>query len=260
MKKQETNNKMLKIVYFDELSATDYLIIKKEGITKKIEEQLYSKDKEKNLKVGGDLGAKFPLWVFGIGGGLKGEGNIKLEHAENNILKKTISNSLLSDFINEIDKDDNIIKFKEYAVKPYPNSMTFIKMFTPYLKMITNDIETDGGILKFSNMDAAFEDGKGYYEMVATKENEKYIFRFNINSFRNNYTLSDLTKMNLCYYGIKVGETEEENLDILNELSINENSYNIQLEDIENSSSNRKSSLILQIYDILLAGVDNDGD
>ena len=35
----------------------------------------------------------------------------------------------------EIDEDDNIINFEEYAVKPYPNSMTFIKMFTPYLKM-----------------------------------------------------------------------------------------------------------------------------
>lgn len=259
MKKQETNNKMLKIVYFDELSATDYLIIKKEGITKKIEEQLYSKDKEKDLKVGGDLGAKLPLWVFGIGGGIKGEGNVKLKNTENNILKKTISNSLLSDFINEIDKDENIIKFKEYVVKPYPNSMTFIKMFTPYLKMITNDIEIDGGILNFSNMDAAFEDGKGYYEMVATKENEKSIFRFNINSFRNNYTLSDLTKMNLCYYGIKVGETEEENLDILNELNMNENSYNVQLEDIE-KSSNGKSPQILEIYDIILAGVDTNGD
>lgn len=260
MKNQETNNKMLKIVYFDELSATDYLIIKKEGITKKIEEQLYSRDKEKNLKAGGDIGAKFPLWVFGIGGGIKGEGNIKLENTENNILKKTISNSLLSDFIMEIDEDDNIINFEEYAVKPYPNSMTFIKMFTPYLKMITNDIETDGGILNFSNMDAAFEDGKGYYEMVATKENEKCVFRFNIDSFRNNYTLSDLTKMNLCYYGFKVGETEEENLDILNELNMNENSYNVQLEDIEKSASKEKSSHILEIYDIILAGVGTNGD
>lgn len=260
MKKQETTNKMLKIVYFDELSATDYLIIKKEGITKEIKEQLYSNDKEKDLNVGADIGAKLPLWLFGIGGGIKGEGNVKLENSENNILKKTISNSLLSDFIQEIDEDENIIKFKEYTVKPYPNSMTFIKMFTPYLKMITTDFETDGGVLNFSNMDAAFEDGKGYYEMIATKENEKCVFRFNIDSFRNKYTLSDLTKMNLCYYGFKVGETEEENLDILNELNMNENLYNVQLEDIENSASQEKSSPILQIYDIILAGVDNNGD
>lgn len=259
MNNQETTNKMLKIVYFDELSATDYLIIKNEGITKQIEEQLCSKDKEKDLNVGGEIGAKIPLWLFGIGGGIKGEGKIKLENSENNILKKTISNSLLSDFINEIGEDDNIIRFKEYSVKPYPNSMTFIKMFTPYLKMITNDFETEGSVLNFSNIDEAFEDGKGYYEMIATKEKEKFIFRFNIDSFRNNYSLSDLTKMNLCYYGIKVGETEEKNLDILRELSIDENSYTIQLEDIE-ESSNRKSTGLLQIYDIILAGVDNNGN
>ena len=108
MKKQETYNKMLKIVYFDELSATDYLIIKKEGITNEIEEQLYSKDKEKDVNVSGDIGARLPLWLFGIGGGIKGEGKVKLENTENNILKKTISNSLLSDFIQEINKDDNI--------------------------------------------------------------------------------------------------------------------------------------------------------
>ena len=75
------------------------------------------------------------------------------------------------------------------------------------------------------------------------------------NSFRNNYTIADLTKMNLTYIGIKVGEIEEENLDIINELNMNENSYSIQLEDIEELET-KNNPLMLPIYDIILAGVD----
>lgn len=174
-------------------------------------------------------------------------------------LKKTISNSLLSDFIKEIENDSNIDTFKNYHVFPQLNSMTFIKIFTPYLKIITNEFETDGVKLNFSNMDDAFEDGKGYYEMIAQNKTKKFIFRFNINSFRNNYTLADLTKMNLCYFGIKVGEIEEKDLDINNELCLPESSKPIQLEDLEELESTSKN-ILLPIYDILLAGVDNNGN
>ena len=255
MKKENKTNKMLKIVYFDEISATDYLIIKNEGIAKEIEQHLTSKDREEKFDIEGSLWAKIPLLFYGIGGSLKGEGKIKFENNDNNIIKKTISNSLLSDFLKEIIEDKNIKEFKGYIVKPHPNSMTFIKMFTPYLKMIASEFEIDGATLNFANIDDAFEDGKGYYEMVATKPDLKKVFRFNINSFRNNYTIADLTKMNLTYIGIKVGEIEEENLDIINELNMNENSYSIQLEDIEELET-KNNPLMLPIYDIILAGVD----
>ena len=49
MKKENKTNKMLKIVYFDEISATDYLIIKNEGIAKEIEQHLTSKDREEKF-------------------------------------------------------------------------------------------------------------------------------------------------------------------------------------------------------------------
>ena len=260
MNNKKKNPKMLKIVYFDEISAADYLIIKNEGISEEIEQQLKSKDHERSLDIDGNLWAKLPLLLLGIGGGIKGEGRIKFENNESNIIKKTISNSLLTDFLKEIDEDENIKEFKGFIVKPQPNSMTFIKMFTPYLKMLTTEFEIEGTSLNSANIDDAFEDGKGYYEMIARKKDEKMIYRFNINSFRNNYTIADLTKMNLTYFGIKVGEIEEGSLDITNELNINENSYNVQLEDIEESKFGGKSIPILQIYDIILAGVGEDGN
>ena len=258
MEKENKKHKMIKIVYFDEISATDYLIIKNEGIMEEINQQLTLNDSKKFLDIEGSLWAKLPFFL-GIGAGIKGDGGFKVENNENNIIKKTIANSLLADFIKEIYEDKRIKEFKGYMVKPQPNSMTFIKMFTPYLKMLTTEFEIEGSTLNFANIDDAFEDGKGYYEMIATKD-KKIIFRFNIDSFRNNYTIADLTKMNLTYFGFKVGEIEEKNLDITNELNINENSYNIQLEDIEEDKSKIKTKSKLSIYDIILAGVDEDGN
>ena len=249
--------KMLKIVYFDEISATDYLIIEKEGFEEIITQELTSKRHDENLNIEGSLWAKLPLWLLGIGGGLKTDGKIKFGTNENNIIKKTISNSLLSDFIKEISKDDKIKKFEGVSVNPHPSSMTFVKMFTPYLKMFKNGVDLGGMALNFSDMDDVFEDSKGYYELIAINDVEKFIFRFNINSFRNNYALADLTKMSLSYFGIKVGEIEETKLDISHELNMNFGGNDVQLEDIEEDSSNKQDQNVLPIYDIILAGVDN---
>lgn len=247
--------KMLKIVYFDEISATDYLIIKKEGFEEIITQELTSDNQDVNSTIESSLWAKLPLWLLGIGGGVKTEGKIKLETNENNIIKKTISNSLLSDFIKEIREDDKIKKFEGFSVNPHPNSMTFVKMFTPYLKMFKNGVDLGSITLNFSDIDDVFEDGKGYYELVAFDDEKKFIFRFNINSFRNNYTIADLTKMNLTYFGIKVGEIDEIKLDISTELNMDFGD-DVQLEDIEGGV--KQESKLLSIYDIILAGVDDN--
>lgn len=246
---------MLKIVYFDEISATDYLIIKKEGFEEIITKELTSDNQDLNSTIESSLWAKLPLWLLGIGGGVKAEGKIKFGTNENNIIKKTISNSLLSDFIKEIHKDEKIKKFEGFSVNPYPNSMTFVKMFTPYLKMFKNGVDLGNITLNFSDIDDVFEDGKGYYELVAFDDKKKFIFRFNINSFRNNYTIADLTKMNLTYFGIKVGEIDEIKLDISTELNMDFGD-DVQLEDIEGGV--KQESKLLSIYDIILAGVDDN--
>lgn len=49
----------------------------------------------------------------------------------------------------------------------------------------------------------------------------RVILRFNINSFRNSYTLSDLLKMNLSIYAIKVGRTTLDMLNVNKELGMN---------------------------------------
>ena len=97
-------------------------------------------------------------------------------------------------------------------------------MFTPYLKMTKSDFESEGVTFDLAKMDESFENGKGYYELIAKKnENEeikKYVFRFNIKAFRNNYTMADLIKMDLNYTAVKVGKVYENMLDIGKEINV----------------------------------------
>ena len=85
--------------------------------------------------------------------------------------------------------------------------------------------------------------------------------RFNINSFRNGYTISDLLKMNLSIYAIKVGKTTLDMLDVNKELGMNVSilpkdnpTYEMRSDEEENKSS----SQVLDVFDVLLAGVEAD--
>ena len=146
-----------------------------------------------------------------------------------------------------------IIKFTGYSVKAYKNSIAFFKMFTPYLTMTKSDMISEGVSFDLSRMDEAFESGKGYYEMIAeTESGNKCVFRFNIDAFRNNYSIADLTKMNLAYYGVKVGKVDINLLDINKEFNFEPTTINSAF-DIENNNQNTNE---IDVYDIMLAGVE----
>lgn len=81
---------------------------------------------------------------------------------------------------------------------------------------------------------------------------QKYIFRFNIVSFRNNYSIADLSKMDLNYYAVKVGKSEEEMLDISKEFSFEQKSISFAFDIMEGQSNGNA----LDVFDVILAGVD----
>lgn len=170
------------------------------------------------------------------------------------MLKTTLSNTVLTDFLEKIKGDtQRIIKFDGYSVKAYKNSIAFFKMFTPYLKITNSDFVSEGFSFDLSRMDEAFESGKGYYELIAeNKEGKKYVFRFNIEAFRNNYGIADLTKMSLTYYGVKVGNVDINLLDINKEFNFEQGSISSAF-DLENETKNANE---IDVYDIMLAGVE----
>ncbi len=210
---------MIKVVYFDELSATDYLNIYDGGEKVKTVEEIENQHNELTAKLGAKLLKKLN-WLPILGGEISLSGDIEHSYLGTSLIKNTLSNTVLTDFINKSKDDDRIWKLERYILKTYKNSIAFFKMFTPYLTITKSNLTTsDGFMIDISKLDEAFKNGKGYYEMIAEKNTsecrKRCILRFNIQAFRNNYGIADLTKMNLNYFAIKVGETKEEMLDIV---------------------------------------------
>ncbi|MGF2056109.1 hypothetical protein ACQUEL_14945, partial [Vagococcus fluvialis] len=143
----------------------------------------------------------------------------------------------------------------------------------PYLKLFTNleTVSDDRSLLGLNHleMDRILDNAKGYYEFIGTDVNQKeYIIRFNINGMRNNYSLYDLVKMNLSIQGIKVGETDDINLDFQHEIDVMIQevdketpeigaNFNEEQTEIDKSNEGRfsKNNLKFDIIDVIIAGV-----
>ena len=161
----------------------------------------------------------------------------------------------MTDFLNTISnkKNKDISIFDKPKLKAYENSITFLKMYAPYMKML-NSRELP---INISEIDSILIGAKGYYELIAQMNNgHKVILRFNITAFRNNYSLNDIIKMDLKYYAIKVGAYPENKLDIAKEFPAPQeelDAYNINT---TSDDSNQEKNL-LDVYDVILAGVEN---
>lgn len=258
-KKQKEEIKILKIVYFDENTADDYVEMKNGGKCSTEEEKIKEKANETVLKLQQEFGAKFDLWGY-----LKGVLNQQLDsdfkYNNTKVLKSTISNSILTDFLKIAIEDEKIDRFKKTMVRVEENSFTHIKIFSPYMTMAKDkDLNFD-----ITKIDEALKSGKGYYEMVIdhkTSEgnNEIKILRFNISSFRNNYGLIDLTKMYLTYFAVKVGQCKLSDLNINNEFKIDKEGMVTADQAVfgaENVTSNNLEKC--DVFDVILAGVEYD--
>lgn len=102
-------------------------------------------------------------------------------------------------------------------------------------------------------MDQALSSGRGYYELVVQQLSEKVVLRFNINAFRNNYSISDIVKMELDYHAIYVGTISEDSLDMQSEFS--EKKEEVSGYDIVKSEGTASKATSLKVYDVILAGV-----
>lgn len=110
-----------------------------------------------------------------------GEGSTEIDtsfgYKSNSLIKTTLSNTVLTDFLAKIKEDnERILRFSDYTVNAYKNSIAYFKMFTPYLTMTKSDIESEGITFEAAKIDEAFKSGKGYYEMVATNGEKTCVF------------------------------------------------------------------------------------
>ncbi|MDF2883776.1 MAG: hypothetical protein K0R54_4340 [Clostridiaceae bacterium] len=248
---------MIKVVYFDEGSATDYLTIKNGGTLIIKNDKVKENKHKEEMEIGGKLQSLFN--VLFLKGDASIKSNIGASHAGESLIKTSISNSILSDFFDMLNAKDNdkIEKLEYYSVIAVENSIAYFQTITPYLSMTDGNVQvSEDFALQMSKMHETLKSSKGYYELLAInnkKKDDKKIFRFNNEAFKNNYGIVDLTQMNLVFHGIKVGNLYESNLDFTkafdqkddDEIIVDINDIGVIKEDTE-----------LPVFDIILAGVE----
>lgn len=267
-------NKICKIVYFDEDSVTDYVQIVAGGSLEKTTELLNSSDLSEEQKgsasLKGGISGVFKA-LLGWEASINGEVSAGLALNRNKMVKNIVKNTILTDFLDLIDESDNrsasktargaIKKFKGYVVSAEKDSLSYMVMVSPYLSMLRSDSSIPAGEFNIAidKLENALKNAKGYYEFLGTRGKSKVILRFNINSFKNGYTISDLLKMNLSIFAIKVGRTTLDMLNVSKELEMNvsiipKDNPSYEENSVEENTSD--SSKLLDVFDVLLAGVE----
>lgn len=268
----EKKSKICKIVYFDEESITDYIQIISGGNLEKTTELL------NQTTDSGNAGVETKASI-GIGGVLKALMGFELSAAGGTSLdtsfntdmmaKNIVKNTILTDFIDVLseanedqgEKKSAIKKFEGYSVSAPKDSLSYIALISPYLSMLKGGTAIPAGDFNIAvdKLDNTIKSAKGYYEFVGKKNKSTVIFRFNMKSFKNNYKVTDLLRMDISIYAIKVGKSSIDQLNFNNE-------FDIQTTTKDNPSYSRKTSSttennkdtakLLDVYDVLLAGVE----
>jgi len=268
--------KFIKVIYFDESSVADFIQIVAGGELKKTTEFITEVNTNAQVDVNAEaaignttskgLPKLFDFLGVRLGASVKAEGHG--DASRSRIVKNILENTLLADFTDLIKSDEKksdknklckgVVLFKNTCVYPALNSFSFFMLAAPYLTMLDGDVpvqSSDGDVLNLdiSKIEEAIQKGRGYYEFIANYKNEELVLRFNIDAFRNNYTMSDLPKMSLNFYAVYVGETSIEKLQIEVEFQFGTNNYSRV--NYANESSNDVELRKIKVYDVLLAGV-----
>lgn len=248
MARKVQERKMIKVVYFDERSASDYIDIVNGGhldwSTEKDKEKLAKIIAEIDAEIGG--GFNFLTWIKASIGG---KTSSSYDHETKTVIGTKITNTLLTDYLIIANEDKNIRKFIDLVYAP-ENSISMYKMYSPYTIIVPKDESP----IDLERLNEALENARGYYEMLLSSEKiPKTVLRLNNKAFRNNYNLSDLTKMKLVYYGIYVGVCDISKLDMSKEFDFSRVSPTAE-EVVDGKSGVGDTQL--KVYDIVLAGVE----
>lgn len=265
-------SKICKIVYFDEDSVTDYVQIVAGGKLEKTTELL------NQTKDSGDAGAT-TKGSIGFGGILKAligfgvsasaEASIETSFNTDRMAKNIVKNTILTDFIDILSRNEQssknmkkdqgaIHKFEGYTISAPKDSLSYVALISPYLSMLQGgDIPAGDFNIAIEKLDNTIKSAKGYYEFIGCKNEQSVIFRFNIKSFKNNYKVTDLLKMDISIYAIKVGTSSISNLNFNKELDINQVAKDNPSYHKEDNNTSNKAEKQLNVYDVMLAGVES---
>lgn len=267
-----------KIIYFDETSAIDLLQIEKKGNFNQTIELVNEVSGGANGEINASVAAgkqsavkTFFEKVTGLSASFDGQVGTSGNVHSGKIAKTLLENTLLYDFLDTVEfrKRKPLIDISDgYKLTIDKESMTYFAMIAPITEMMEGNQRVDEEItMTVSKMNQGIRNTKGYYELIGTKEKneddskrkvvDKRIFRFNIDSFKNNYRIQDLRKMKLNLYSIYVGETYMSELNFKEEFDLNSEKTELDFEGFgsQRLKENNTPDEIIPVYDVILAGV-----
>lgn len=209
---------ILKLAYFDEQAAVDFLEIKENGSSAEIMKVITEKNREFNMEAEANKGF-FNFFKLGLSG--------NMNRKNNSIIETQVTRTIYNKFVEISEEAPEIQKYNQIKLEIAKNSATYYRNIMPFIKMVDDSGEFENADelkgLKHQELDKIFDDARGYYEFLGEivtdcVDNEMVIIRFNIDGMRNNYSLYDLSKMNLSIYGIEVGEVDNLNLNFIDEV------------------------------------------
>lgn len=267
--------KFVKVIYFDESSVADFMQVTTGGELKKTIEFITNikSDLDANASAGIAVDSrnkgvpKLFSFLSGISFNAGLKGNAEINRKNEKIAKNILENTLLADFLDLLDNDEKnkneermcsaIKLFDKISLYPEANSFSFLMLTAPFFTMIDGDVPISDGEgsefkIDISKIEEAIARGRGYYEFIANYKEKNFVFRFNGAAFRNNYTMSDLPKMQLSLYAVCVGKTDKERLDLAREFEFGSKEGD-RVSYIENAQTSENN--MMEVYDVMLAGI-----
>lgn len=270
-----TSNNFLKIIYFDEMFVSDFMQVIAGGELKKTTEFISEVNSEIEGKasveagIGTEQSGLSKIFSFLSGGKINIEvgADANAMRKSERLAKNILENTLLADFIALLESDkrrpknkkcEGIKKFSKIKVRPEKNSFAYMMLIAPYMSMINGQLPlqiSDGQAMQIdiTKIEEAIEKGRGYYDFIADYKGKEIVLRFNRVAFRNSYTMSDLPKMQLTYYGIHVGQIDKSDLQVQKEFEFGTSSVSSRVNYAEGNAND--DSTRLDVYDVVLAGV-----
>lgn len=256
-----------KIIYFDEGSAADYVQIMSGGVMKNVTELLDENDRSGAVGAEAKAGFNFKLLqaLTGLGASASADASIDASFNSSIVAKSIVTNTVLTDFLSVLPKDEgdeNPVKmFTAYGIGQIENSLAGYALLTPFFSMLRSGQGIPAGDFNISvdKLDSTLKNAKGYFEFLGEKDGQRVIFRFNNSSFKNNYKASDLMRMDLTIYAVKVGTCSVNNLDIDNEFKVGphytQDNPDYNDGDASQADNGLEDDELLDMFDVFLAGV-----
>lgn len=255
---------IVKIVYFDEGSATDYIQIKNGGSLYYENSDVDSRGAKGDANINGGVGFGARISALLFKGYAEANGTLGASFREDSVMKSVVTNTVLTDFLALVDDEQADISILEnFCIRQIPGSISSMYLLTPYLSMLKSDQGIPAGdfTIAADKLEATLSKAKGYFEFLGSGAADKQvIIRFNGRAFKNNYKPANLLDMNLTLYAVPVGYRRLEDLKAERELGIGASSSSTNPDyGGAGIDENFSHGIELPMYDVVLAGVSPNG-